>query len=196
MHYGCDTAGYNDDWVHFVVGTLEQGFFESLNIPTQTVFQLSGFHALSEYIRLLTECYYRLSENREKILDSLFHAFLYTLQQEIHQQSSQAVVARKYFRKFSDIRTQMYNHPAQEWNVEQLAKSLCVSVPYFQHLYKEFFGCSCLQDLTKARIETAKYYLYTTNMKICDRAAFCGYKSEVHFMRQFKKIHRYDTDRV
>ncbi|MDE7414832.1 MAG: AraC family transcriptional regulator [Lachnospiraceae bacterium] len=96
-------------------------------------------------------------------------------------------VTQKYYREFAKIRTQIYNSPSADWSVNQLADTLCLSCSHFQHLYKHFFACSCQHDIILARVALAKFYLTTTNMSIYQLSLFCGYETDLHFMRQFKK---------
>lgn len=58
---------------------------------------------------------------------------------------------------------------------------------YFQHLYKELYHISCMQEVILARIERAKFYLTTTDMSVKAVSDFCGYENDLHFIRQFKK---------
>ena len=95
---------------------------------------------------------------------------------------------QKYYSAFSELRTQIYNNPANNWSIPALADSLALSLSYFQHLYKQFFACSCQQDIISARLELAKYYLTGSDMSIRSLSDFCGYDNELHFMRQFKKF--------
>jgi AraC family transcriptional regulator of arabinose operon len=44
-----------------------------------------------------------------------------------------------------------------------------------------------MQEVIMARIERAKFYLTTTDMSIKALSDFCGYESDLHFIRQFKK---------
>ena len=59
---------------------------------------------------------------------------------------------------------------------------------HFQHLYKQFFDTTCIQDIIRARIRYAQLYLCISEMTVSSLAAFCGYDNELHFMRQFKKV--------
>ena len=43
-----------------------------------------------------------------------------------------------------------------------------------------------MNDVIRSRIEHSKYLLSTTDMPIAQIAEMCGYKCELHFMRQFK----------
>ena len=86
----------------------------------------------------------------------------------------------------SILRSQIYNMPYNDWNIEGLAHQLTMSKSYFQHLYKEIFGISVMNDVIQSRIEHSKYLLSTTDISITQIAQMCGYKCDLHFMRQFK----------
>lgn len=187
IHYGCDVIGYNDDWIHFLPDEKEQDLLQALLPPLCRIVHPYNFHRLSEYVRMLSDSFYSSSPHREAIIDSFMHIFLYALREELEKASDNPLV-QKYYQDFSRLRTQIYNNPAHPWTVPALAGSLCLSLSYFQHLYKQFFNCSCQQDIISARLELAKYYLAGSDMSIRGLADFCGYESELHFMRQFKKF--------
>lgn len=187
IHYGCDTAGYNDDWIHFVPREEDQTFFAKLNLPLCQILYPFDFHKLSEYVRMMSDYHHAASMHKKEILDSFMHIFLYSLQEALAAQFESPLM-QKYYPDFSRLRTQIYNDPAAFRTVPELAGSLCLSLSYFQHLYKQFFGISCQQDMINARLKLAKYYLTNSNMNISSLAGFCGYENELHFMRQFKKF--------
>lgn len=68
-----------------------------------------------------------------------------------------------------------------------MAEELGLSTSYYEHLYKDLFGCSFHADLVNMRIEYAKDLLSNSNMTIEEIALASGYNSEVHFHRQFLK---------
>lgn len=45
-----------------------------------------------------------------------------------------------------------------------------------------------MKDLIQARIESSKFYLRTSDLPVEAVAHCCGYESELHYMRQFKKM--------
>lgn len=188
IHYGCDQPDYNDDWIHFDMDKKDEDeLFPILQIPLNQPIYLSNIHLLSHYIQLLGNAFHSRSPHGEQIADSLMQALLYTLDEELHiPQASNA--SHKYYLSFTNLRTQLYNNPSTQWSGEIMAESLCLSLSYFQHLYKQFFGCSCQQDIILARLEKAKFYLCSSDMPIGRLAYFCGYENELHFMRQFKKF--------
>ena len=187
IHYGCDATGYNDDWIHFLPDAQERDIFLELLPPFCQILHPYNFHRLSEYVRMLSDIFYGDSRYREQSIDAFLHIFLYALQEELEENSNDPSV-QKYYSAFSGLRTQIYNNPANNWSIPALADSLALSLSYFQHLYKQFFTCSCQQDIISARLELAKYYLTGSDMSIRSLSDFCGYDNELHFMRQFKKF--------
>lgn len=69
-----------------------------------------------------------------------------------------------------------------------MAEYVHISPSYLQHLYRELFGISCIQEVIQARLNTARFYLRTTDISVQSISVLCGYENELHFMRQFKKF--------
>lgn len=187
IHYGCDKAGYSDDWIHFTLAQEDQTFFSALRLPLSQILYPYDFHRLSEYARLLSDSFHGSSLYKEPIIDSFMHILLYSLQEALQVPSENPLI-QKYYGSLSGLRTQIYNNPAEPWTIPALADSLNLSLSYFQHLYKALFHCSCRQDIITARLNLAKYYLTTSDMSVREISDFCGYENDLHFMRQFKKF--------
>lgn len=187
IHYGCDAPGYNDDWIHFDLYDNDSEFLSSFSFPYGVILQPRDFHRLSDYVKSISNEFHSNGTCRERIIDHFMHILLYALDEELKKTADSPADTQKYYRRFAQIRTQIYNSPAAGWSVSQIADSLCLSCSHFQHLYRRFFGCSCQQDIILAKIALAKFYLATTDMSIYQLSLFCGYETDLHFMRQFKK---------
>lgn len=187
IHYGRDISGYNDDWVHFLPDAAEADSFQTLLPPQRLVLHPHNFHRLSDYVRMLSDAFHSNSRYKTELIDSFMHIFLYALSEELEETDADPVV-QKYYHEFAKLRTQIYNNPTVFRKIPELADSMCLSLSYFQHLYKQFFDSSCQQDIINARLELAKYYLKDSDMSIRSLSDFCGYENELHFMRQFKKF--------
>lgn len=185
IHYGCDAPGYNDDWIHFTADTEEQELLLKLQPHLHGLIYPRDFHRLSEYAGLITGIYHAASPYRTPMLDASMRLFLYALLEETEH--PQDAASPQYYRAFCELRTRIYNSPAAAPAIGELADSLCLSLSYFQHLYKKFFRCSCGQDIIRARLDLAKYHLQNSEISIRELSVLCGYNNELHFMRQFKK---------
>lgn len=187
IHYGCKTAGYNDDWIHFHITEDEKDLLLKLSIPFNQPLQQIDIHSMSQYVALLTDAFHSDDGYQKEVLDCLMHGILYKLSNEVHQ-VEQPNCSHNYYSIFVKLRTDLYNTPDKEWSAAYTSHTLNLSISYFQHLYKQFFALSFQQDIIHARIEYAKFYLKRSNMSIRGLSEFCGYNNELHFMRQFKKI--------
>ena len=76
--------------------------------------------------------------------------------------------------------------PQNDWSIEGLAQQLIMSKSHFEHTYKKIFGISPMNEVINSRIENAKFILTSTDISVKQIAEMCGYKSDIHFMRQFK----------
>lgn len=186
IHYGCDEIGYNDDWIHFNLTGEDEELIEKLGIIMCKPLYTAGFFRLSLYTQLLSDVFHSSGEHRSNIIDDLIRGFIYDLSDELSIRYNEP--APKYYVEFTRLRAMIYNDPAKVRNIPELAEELMLSISYFQHLYKEYFGCSCKQDTIEARLKLARFYLSTTDMTINEISDFCGYDNELHFMRQFKKF--------
>ena len=157
-----------------------------LNLPVQTPLALPDLPSLSGCLRVLVRKRRAGGRYQAEAEDALLRGLLYGLSDQIQEQSDRRW-ERPYFRALQELRTEIYNTPEKHWQVPAMASQLHLSVSYFQHLYREVFGISCIRDVIEARMERAKFLLETTDLAVWMLAEVCGYESELHFMRQFRQ---------
>lgn len=188
IRYGCDHANYNDDWIHFDFESEEENILQKeLNIPFGQPLYLTQLHTLSHYVQQMASVFRTNGIHRASLLDSIMRTLLYSMDEQVCSVRTMGL-PDKYYNAFLDLRTQLYNNPGDDWTISGMAASLFLSASYYQHLYKQFFHCSCQQDIIRARLELAKFHLTSSDFGIASLAKFCGYQNELHFMRQFKKF--------
>lgn len=88
--------------------------------------------------------------------------------------------------KLTYLRTILFDYPNSFGNIDEMADFMNMSRSGFQHLYKKVFGHSVINDVINGKISKAKALLETSVLTISEIAEKCGYKTEYHFMRQFK----------
>ncbi len=186
VHYFYRESHYNDDWIHFELHDGDETLLQQLSIPANSPLALPHMGTLTEYSRLVVAEKISSHPYRQETADSLMHALLYSIANQLHAHSSRNKDSR-YFEPLNEIRTQLINSPFQACSAAELAKKTDISISHFLHLYKEFFGTTYKQDMIAARIRLACYYLRTSDMSVDSLALFCGYENGTHFMRQFKQ---------
>lgn len=188
IHYGCRQPDYNDDWIHFdLEEPLDVSWLRSLGLPFNQPLYPPDIQRLSQLVQIMTREFRFPAGHSSQILHSLMQALLHALAEDLARADHPAF-QNKHYPAFLKLRTTLYNNASEPQSIDTMARSLNLSVSYFQHLYKYFFDTSPQLDIIHARLELAKYYLIHSNMSIHALSSFCGYCSEIHFMRQFKKF--------
>lgn len=175
---------FSNDWFHFSISDDEMGFFEALDIPFDTIMPIGDLNGLSLIIKNMSYENYSSNLYKTDSVELYMKLFFLKLSEKIHAVGKEK--SDSYYDKLSILRSKIYNMSYHDWNVEGLAHQLTMSKSYFQHLYKEAFGISVMNDVIRSRIEHSKYLISTTDMSIVQIAEMCGYNCELHFMRQFK----------
>ncbi|OAS21250.1 helix-turn-helix domain-containing protein [Paenibacillus oryzisoli] len=175
-----------NDWFHCSGNELES-FLSEIGFPLDTPIYADDTMLISKCLMDMSNYLRQNSPLKERILDCDLQSLFMKLvnlrnQSAVHESKSQYLVP------FTKLRNQLYSSPHSIYTVDKLASSVNLSKSYFQHIYKELFGCSIIMDLINARLEYAKYLLLNSNTSINLIASMCGYENDTHFMRQFKKF--------
>lgn len=187
VHYGLQETHYNDDWIHFRLLEEDTDLLKRLGLPENKPFTLPHLGSLTEYSRLVVQEKLSSHSHRQEVMDSLMHALFYSIADQLYSPPNENA-AHKYYYPMSRLRMDIFNAPYKKRAIPELAQQLCLSTSHFQHLYKQFFGTSCIQDIIHSRVRYARLYLCISEMPVSSLALFCGYDNELHFMRQFKKL--------
>lgn len=187
-HYYCAHQGiYVNDWLHFSLDPAEiELYFKDSALLQNTVIRLSDISFISTLVRLLSDEFYSLHADRVPIMNSLLHCLLLKLIEQQKEAGSPAISAPHYSSLLA-LRKEIYSNPHAPWSIPLLAKKLNLCPTYLQKLYRMNFHISCMADVILARISYAKDLLTKTLLSVHEVAIACGYNTEVHFMRQFKK---------
>lgn len=179
---------YEDDWFFFnmteedKIELLERGLvFDSPVFLGSTEEISSLIHQIS-YNHFSADIYH---EEIKILLTSVL--FLKTAQQAKSKIIQPPDVLAGKNDRLTYLRTRLFEEPALFSGIDEMAAYMNLSRSGFQHLYSHTFGVSVIHDVIKGRIEKAKSLLSKSNYSITEISNKCGYKSEFHFMRQFKK---------
>ena len=78
-------------------------------------------------------------------------------------------------------------HFTEDISITELIAQTHLSKTHFHKLFREYTGRTPNGLITELRLELAKHLLTTSQEKICDIAAMCGYYDHVYFNYLFKK---------
>lgn len=187
MYQGAN-ENYEDDWFFFNMTDEEKSELLETGLVFDTPVFLGNIEEISSLIHQISYNHFSADIYHEEIKILLTSVlFLKTAQQaKLKIIQSPDVLASKNDR-LTYLRTRLFEEPALFSSIDEMAAYMNLSRSGFQHLYSHTFGVSVIHDVIKGRIEKAKSLLSRTNFSITEISTKCGYKSEFHFMRQFKK---------
>lgn len=173
------------DWIHFS-GELED-HFRKYGLEFDRLYYPSNAEFITEIVKEMEfERYSGKLHNRDLMLlktDELFIKLSRACSDE-----SPTVVDRDTNERFRLLRGEMFSNLKEHWTVPVMAKRVGLSPSQFHTIYKNIYGNSPMDDLIRARIDSAKNALLFTNATIGEIAEDLGYNNLTHFMRQFKAM--------
>ncbi|WP_208560023.1 AraC family transcriptional regulator [Marinilactibacillus kalidii] len=178
-------GSYIDDWIHF---DTKEVVLEQIGLPTNTfirIIEQTNIHLLVQ--ELLWEYNYTAhrirSENISLLIQLILNNILVSYESKDFKKNYSP-----YNKKLRKFRIEIQANPEINYTSEEIAEKIGISNSYFQHLYKNLFGISFRKDFILMRIDYAKQLMILTDYPLSKIAEVCGYASEVHFYRQFKKV--------
>jgi AraC family transcriptional regulator of arabinose operon len=185
QRYGANDSVYINDWIHFELDEGDERLFEKLGIPFDSILPLCDITELSGFVRSIFFERYSQNPHKNESMKRYFELLLIKLSERIQTQSSKK--EHPYYIRFDTLRSEIRMSPQEDWSIDVICKKMMLSRSHVQHLYKMFFDTSISSDVQNSRMEHAKYLLSSTDMAVNAVSLSCGYDSDVHFMRLFKK---------
>ena len=172
------------DWISFETDKDTDFIDVGFNTPISN----ADSEFISLLIRDITAEFYSMNGRRVKMLDFMMKTLLMKTSESCIHGDNVNTATEPHYSALIELREKIYRNPQLKWNVDTMSAYVNMSRSYFQHIYRETFGVSCMTDVISGKIEKAKEILSETGCTVSQVAAMCGYDNEEHFMRQFKKI--------
>ena len=183
VEYGTADGAFVHDFFRFVP---EEGEGDELSVPTSRLFTFPLGEKISSILKMIAMEFYSDSENKNEYLSLLCKLFLLKTDELIRIKTEQRESGGHAL--LLKLRSTILSAPQRNYTIKEIAKMACMSPSYFQSVYKRTFGTSCMNELIRARISRAEYFLKKTDKKESEIASLCGYNSVEHFVRQFKRF--------
>lgn len=177
---------FANDWMHCKEQGMEE-WLERLDFPVDQLIIAADPVLVPRCVLDVQHAEREKGPYRDEIIDLELRGLFAKLANGLVRDALPARTNR-YAESLAQLRSELYGSPDARLSVERLAERLSLSKSYFQHLYKELFGCSVVTDMIQGRVEYAKYLLGSTPLSVGEIGRQCGYENETHFMRQFKQV--------
>lgn len=182
--YGADKSYYINDWLHFEGVTTD--FFRSIRLPLNTLIPVQDTDFITDIFKKILYEFNSSGSRSKQTLSLLLQAMLLKIS-EFHDNLTRNYTPSPYYQRLVQLRNDIYANPAADWNIKDMAAALNICPTYLQKLYKEQFNTTCIDEVIESRLQLSLQLLPQNNLTISQISKMCGYNSDVHFMRQFKK---------
>lgn len=165
----------------------DASFCRALQIPENTLLRFSDTNFLTVLLEQLCSEFFGTSPRRSDMTDCLMKALLIRMSETPAAQQDPAAGSDSHYAELVRLREKIYANPQEKWTVDLMCAEVNMSRSYFQLVYRETFGMTCIADVINCKMNRARELLTATNYTIAHISQLCGYDNEEHFMRQFKK---------
>lgn len=179
FYRACDEIFCNS----FIRFYTDEEYITNTSIPFGTPFTLRAPDSVYHLFSLLSAESYFEYPNKELTIAMLMRMIMIKMSESIGFDTGV-----EHMQELTRLRYDILLRPEHPWTVSEMADILHVSKGYLQRLYKKQFGVTCMNDVMQSRVERAKELLKTSNYSAQRIAELCGYESQEHFCRQFKKL--------
>ena len=180
QYYRACADEFINHWIHFDIEDNEE-FLSRVELPINTIVTIPDIDTVEKLLMQLSLEAVSDSANKSECIDLLLRLIIAKLGGKVKSGHSS-----HHYDELRNLRAEIYRNPAKSRSIAEFAEMISLSPSHFQALYKSEFGISCYEDVLRARLDMAKYYLKNTVLPINRIAELCGYENDVHFIRQFK----------
>lgn len=172
------------DWVHFSPALLP--LLKKAGIETNTVYRPKDKAFIGKIIRELELEYIARGCDCEELCYHKLREFIIKFGRAVREEPGMTLAGDKYS-SLRSLRRELLTRCREPWTVKKMALLAGMSPSRFHAVYARAFGISPMEDMINERLHTAQNLLLSTDMSIAAVTEACGYESESHFIRQFRK---------
>lgn len=138
------------DYLDFTIH--DPDFLDKIRFPLNTIIYPRMSHDISSTIELIHKEDNTNRVGSEYVISSKLTYLFINISRKIHNHAvgSNRKYAEEQRQKFENLRLSIYHNP-EYFSVKKMASSIDFSLPYFNQLYKRYFGITPIKDLNTAR---------------------------------------------
>lgn len=174
------------DYCEFSMDEEEKALFCSLPLPSCEPTAPPNFSELSMRLKNMYYLFFSADKYRLEKLDLDLRALMYSIASGDEDAAGDTRVEMQRHR-LRQLRRLISDDPNSYRTVAEAAEFVGLSVSSFEHLYKQYFSISYVNDLIRSRIKRSCMLLNTTDWTVARIAEASGYENETFFYRQFKR---------
>ena len=172
------------DWMH-LQGNVSELLRESELEPDRLYFP-GNSRFITPILRQIEMEVLTKQPGGETLMELKLRELLILLARSCAQQEEKTDSAAE--KRLRQVRSTVFSDLERTWTVREMAALAYLSPSRFHSLYRAVFGISPMDDLIRARIDTAQNRLSDTEETVQNLSEQLGYRNVTHFCRQFKQL--------
>lgn len=173
------------DWMHMLGAVPES--LEAAGLEPDRLYVPANGQFVTAIIREIE--FELLSQQEPSELPELkYRELLIKLSREVQRGSTAPALRPEVKARLRQVRNEIFSRLDRNWTVKEMSELAYLSPSRFHTLYRTAFGISPVDDLIRARIDTAKTRLCSTDETVAHLSEQLGYRNVTHFCRQFKSL--------
>lgn len=176
--------GLIHDWIHFDSSLLL--LLQEEDIKTSTVYRPKNSAFIGKIVRELELEHFSKHSDSDAYSYHKLSEFIIRFGRAIREETELNLSCERYT-SLRTVRRELLTRCREPWTVTDMAELAGMSTSRFHAVYSKAFGSSPMDDIIEERLRCAKDLLLSTELTVGEIARDCGYESESHFIRQFRK---------
>ena len=173
------------DWFHF--SGIPEPLLEQLELPLDTLFYPQNYQFITPLVQEMEREFFAHHVGSRELISARIVELFVLLSRASHNDSV-LTTDDSTLERLRSLRSKVFASLDYPWTVAKMASHIPLSESRFYNIYRSFYGTSPMDDLIRARIDSAKNALSFTSQSISAIAASLGYSNATHFSRQFHQF--------
>ena len=162
------------NWMH-LEGDVDQ-LLQRYQLEANKIYVPHAPEILSSLFRTLSLTHHGRGRFRQEYMDLKAEEILASLAMQLDLSPDIREMSRDRINMLHELRSELLEHPEQNWSVDRMAQRLYLSESFFYVIYKQCFGVSPAHDLQMIRIERA-CYLLRDGISVTETSSLCGFSN-------------------
>ncbi|MBR6615140.1 MAG: helix-turn-helix transcriptional regulator [Lachnospiraceae bacterium] len=173
------------DWFHF--SGIPEPLLEQLDLPFDTLFYPQNYQFITPLVQEMEREFFAHHVGSRELISARIVELFVLLSRASHSDSV-LTTDDSTLERLRSLRSKVFASLDYPWTVAKMASHIPLSESRFYNVYRSFYGTSPMDDLIRARIDSAKNALSFTSQPISAIASSLGYSNATHFSRQFHQF--------